>query len=300
MGHKNHGFSLMRCNLFGTLVFAVGLAWLTTGCTGPNAIGPDTRLLGGPGPYAYSDQDWASVLRDYTRDGLVNYSGLAAHREPLERYYALLGVTGPSRTPDQFPSMADGAAYWINAYNAAVLLFVLEHFPAETIYDEVVPKIELASFRVDGRAYTLPQMESRILQITDGDVRALFATSRGALGTPRLPDEPLRAATLEAQIVKAAVDALNNPWILRIDEPGQQILVWQAVLAHRDDFERYYVTRRRAASVSLLGVLMDLASSPRRRELERAAAYPLRTMPFGGQLNNLGAGLASDERPLVP
>jgi hypothetical protein len=268
-------------------IITAGAILLMAGCAGPAMIGPDTRLLGGPGPYAYSDQDWADVLRDYTRDGLVNYAGLAAHREPLERYYALLGVTGPSRTPDQFPSAAHAIAYWINAYNAAVLLFVLQHFPTGTIYDQGLPKIEAATFRVDGRPYTLPQMETRILQTTGGDVRTLFATSRGALGTPRLPAEPLRAATLEEQIAKAAADALNNPRILRIDHAGQQILVWQAVLAHRDDFERYYCAHRRVASASLLSVLMDMASSARRRELENAAGYPLRTMPFGWQLNNL-------------
>lgn len=295
MGHGQRGRSRMRTRWLGKLIVAGGFALVTLGCAQPHAFGPDTRLLDGPGPYAYSDRDWAEVLRDYTRDGLVDYAGLAAHHRPLDQYYALLGVTGPSRTPDQFPSSAHAAAYWINAYNAAVLLFVLEHYPDETIYEVGKPKIELATFRMDGQTLTLPQMEARILRITDGDVRALFATSRGALGTPRLPAEPLQAATLEAQIAQATADALNDPRILRIDESVQQVLVWQVVLAHRDDFERYYVARRRVANGSLLSVLMDMAASPRRQELERAAAYTLRTMPFDGRLNGLNAQVAGGQ-----
>jgi len=300
MRDNNSTLQLKRCGRLGLAVLAAGLGMMAAGCTQPVTIDPNTRLLDRPGPHAYSDQDWAAVLRDCVRDGLVNYAGLAAGREPLDRYYALLGETGPSRTPDQFRSAAHATAYWINAYNAAVLLFVLEHFPAETIYDENTPKIEAATFRVNGQVYTLPQMESKILQVSGGDVRALFATSRGALGTPRLPAEPIRAATLEPQIARAAADALNNPRILRIDQAGQQVLVWQVVLAHRDDFERYYCARHRAAKPPLLSVLMVMASAERRGALGVAAGYPLRTMPFGWQLNNCATGAAVGERPLVP
>lgn len=208
-------------------------------------------------------------------------------------------MTGPSRTPDQFPSGAHATAYWINAYNVAVILFVLQYYPVETIYDISIPKIELASFRVDGGAYTLPQMESKMLEASGGDVRALFATSRGALGTPRLSSEPIRAMLLERQLTDAAADALNNPRLLRIDHTARQILVWQVVLARKADFLEYWRTRRRTQTAHLLSVLMDLASAGRRRSLQGAVGYTFQTVPFDRALNNWGSG-SPDGRPLVP
>ena len=100
--------------------FAV-LAMLASGCANPGTgIKPNVALLTQPQPYIYSDQDWAAVLQDDVKDGLVDYENLAQHHEALDRYYALLGVTGPKTTADQFADRPQTAAYWINAYNALV------------------------------------------------------------------------------------------------------------------------------------------------------------------------------------
>lgn len=293
--------------LFGALL--AFLAVLAAGCQDRLTIPSNPRILNQSGPYTYSDEDWARVLRDHVRDGLVDYAGLDRDREPLDRYYALLGVTGPSRTPDQFPTSAHATSYWINAYNALAVLFVLNIYPVETIYDmdPSMPKIELATFRVDGRTCTLPEIEAKILEASDGDVRALFATSQGALGTPRLSSGPMRAATLERQLTQAAADALNNPRILRIDHAGRQILVWHLVLTRKDDFLDYWRTRRRTRTAYLLNVLADMASTRRRRALQGAVGYAFQAIPFDRRLNDWKSGLSSEfpggsgsDRPLVP
>lgn len=291
--------------LSGLLVAAAVSALLSAGCQDRLTVSPNQRLLNHSSPYTYSDADWALVTRDYVRDGLVDYAGLAANREPLDRYYALLGVTGPSRTPGQFPTSADATAYWINAYNALTMLFVLRLYPVETIYDAdpSMPKIELATFRVDGRTYTLPQIEAKILQASNGDVRALFAISQASLGTPRLSPEPFRPSTLERQLTQAAADALNNPRILRIDYTGRQILVWHLVLTRKKDFLNYWCTRRRTQNANLLSALMDMASVERRRALQGAVGYVFQAVPFDRRLNDWRTGMpsgASGERPLVP
>lgn len=279
---------------------SVGLGLLVAGCTPAASFQPNRDLLNGGGPLVYSDQDWAAVLRDYVHGGMVNYTALAAGRTPLDRYYALLSETGPSRTPDQFLTSADATAYWINAYNAAVLLFVLEHYPTDTIYDEEMPQIEAAIFRLNGRVYTLPQMEAKLLQVSRGDVRTLFATNRGALGAPQLPPEPIRGATLEQQLAQAAADALDNMRLLRIDSAQRQILVWQVVLARRNDFEQYYGARHGVTPVSLTEVLADLASPRCRSLLEAAAAYTVRIAPFSAQLNDCSTRATPGGRPIVP
>jgi hypothetical protein len=291
------------------LALSAALAACSAGCRDRLTVPANTRLLDQSAPYTYTDQDWALVLRNYVRDGLVDYTSLARNREPLDRYYALLGVTGPSLTPDQFPTAAHATAYWINAYNALAILFVLNIYPVETIYDmdPSMPKIELATFRVDGRTWTLPEIEARILRVSDGDVRALFATCQASLGTPRLSSEPMRAATLERQLAQAAADALNNPKILRIDSADRKILVWHLIPTRKDDFLNYWRTRRRTQTAHLLSVLADMASAQRRRMLQGAVGYVFQAVPFDRRLNDWRPGTSAatpgwsgGDRPLVP
>ncbi|MEP0843169.1 MAG: hypothetical protein HRF43_10735, partial [Phycisphaerae bacterium] len=168
------------------------------------------------------------------------------------------------------------------------------------IYDRSIARIEEATFSVDGRVYTLPQIEARMLEAGSGDVRALFATSRGALGTPRLAAEPVRPGTLERQLATAAVDALNNPRLLRIDHAGRRILVWQVMLTRKEDFLNYLRTRRRVANPELFSVLLDLASPERRRALQSAVGYTFHVVPFDRAVNNWSAGTVSPDRPIAP
>jgi len=179
-----------------TVLLAGAAAW-SGGCAEPT-IRPSMALLPPNRPLTYSDADWATVLLNHVREGLVDYDGLLMNREPLERYYALVGETGPTRTPDQFASRSAVTAYWINVYNALVLRAVLEHYPVSTMYDLALPRLEYDyTFRVDGQILNLTQVEAQMLEASAQDARTLLATSRAALGSPRLMSEPLRADTLE-------------------------------------------------------------------------------------------------------
>jgi hypothetical protein len=257
------------------------------GC-GNSSLRPKLSLLSEETPYQYSDMDYAAVLQDYVQDGLVDYEALAANPEPLERYYALLSVTGPDSTPDQFVTRAQKTAYWINAYNACVLRAVLEHYPISTMYDVTLPRLQSEyKFSIDGRHENLIWMEGKILEDSNGDVRALFATSRAAMGSPRLMDEPVRASSLDRQVQRATENALNNPYLLRVDHGDQAIYVWQLILRRQADFIQYWRTQRRGRRVYLYNVLCELAAPSQRQRLEDAIGYDLREMSFDRRLNDI-------------
>jgi len=277
-----------------SLVMAAVLA--CGGCS-EMVITPNTTLLPSSSTHVYSDADWAAVLHKYVAQGLVDYDALARERESLERYYALLSVTGPRRTPDQFGSSAQVTAYWINAYNALVLCAVMDRYPVATMYDLSLPRLEHEyKFVVDGRARTLAEIEAEILKVSSGDARALLATSRAALGTPRLIGEPFRPETLERQLAEAAAQALDNASILRIDHSTRSIQLWQLILQRQADFEEFSRTRRRVRAY-LFNVLLDLASPGQRRALQSAVGYTVRQIPFDRTLNRRpGRG----DGPVVP
>lgn len=264
----------LACALFGGL-----------GCAEPN-VRPSMSLLPPTRPLLYADTDWATVLQDNVRQGLVNYDSLLAKREPLERYYALIGETGPTKTPDQFPSRSARTAYWINAYNALVLRAVLERYPVSTMYDLAMPRLEFDyTFKLDGRILNLTALENQMLEDSAQDARTLLATSRAAMGTPRLTSEPFRADTLEHQLARAAAEALDDPNILRIDHTSRSILVWQGILNHEEEFLAYWRLRRRVSNIYLDYVIRDLASPAKRQALQSAMGYRFREIPFERKLN---------------
>jgi len=284
------------CRLRLAMIATLSVVLVGGGCAGVT-IQPDRSLLPAR-PWTYSDADWARTLRDHVRDGLVDYRGLLDDAKPLRRYYALIAETGPSRTPDQFQTRSERVAYWINAYNALVLLAVLERYPVSTMYDLSLPRLEYEyRFVVDGRPHNLAWIEQTILAESGTDVRTLFATSRAALGTPALAGRPYRADTLDAQLTQAAAQGLDNPHLCRIDHASQSVLVWQKILNREADFLAYWRSRHRTSTGFLFNALLDLASPQRRRQLQGAIGYQLREIPFNRNLNEYRPGAILRKAP---
>jgi hypothetical protein len=154
------------------------------------------------------------------------------------------------------------------------------------MYDLALPRLEYDyTFRVDGQILNLTQIEARMLEDSAQDARTLLATSRAALGSPRLMSEPIRADTLENQLARAAADALDNPYLVQIDHVSKSILLWQVILNHETEFLDYWRLRRRIRSLYLYNVLLDMASTARRRTLQSAVGYRFREIPFERRLN---------------
>jgi hypothetical protein len=279
-------------SLEAVILVALGTgALLASGCSSERVITPRAAPQENVRSSGYSDRDWAWVLRTYVRDGLVDYDGLARNRIALDQYTALIARVGPTATPEQFPSAAERTAYWINAYNALVLLAVLDVYPVSTMYDLSLPRLEWEYwFQVDGRKMNLAQVEEAMLDAGRNDVRALFATSRAAMGTPRLGAEPIRPETLDRQLAEAAATALDNPHLLRVDDIRQSVLVWQLVLEQEERFREYWHVRRRVRTSYLFNILLELASAQRRRALQSAVGYTLRPIPFDRTLNRWTRG----------
>ncbi|UCD28271.1 MAG: DUF547 domain-containing protein [Planctomycetota bacterium] len=287
---------VMRFGFYTALIPLIAV-FVGTGC-GPTSIMPRLEFLGDSPTHTYRDWDWARVLGSYVKDGLVDYEQLSSNPEPLHRFYALLSVSGPSRTPDHFTNRNQVIAYWINAYNALVLVAVLSQYPTTTMYDLSLPRLEYEySFNVDGKWLTLTDIEDEIFELSNGDVRTLLALNRAALGGPRLHERPLRATVLDRQLDEVAAQALDDPGVMRIDHMDQSILLWQLILRRESDFVKYLRNRRRVRTAYLYNVLLELASPARKEKLQGAVGYLIRPMSFDRMLNSRSSRY---RRPVVP
>lgn len=279
--------------------WALLLAGLGAAGCQEGVIRPDQALAREMQGQPYSDREWATVLREHVRYGLVDYETLRQHPEPLMCYCALIAVCGPTSRPDEFPGKSHATAYYVNAYNALVLRAVLTR-PSDvpTVYDLSMPRLETEyQFALDGKVTTLAELERVMLKASEGDVRTLLATSRAAMGTPRLANDPLRPETLDRQLATAAADALDLAEILRIDHSTRSILVWQLIFERQADFIEYWKAERRVRTTYLWNVLSELASPQKHRLLQGAVGYSFRPIAFDRSLNRWERRA---DRPVVP
>jgi hypothetical protein len=161
----------------------------------------------------------------------VNYGswkGHASDHARLKRYIADLELRLPSRMgrPQAF-------AYWSNLYNAVTLDVVLDRYPISSIrqisstgfFD---PKAYGGPWRtkrvkVEGRDYSLDDIEHGVLRPTFRDPRVHYAVNCASIGCPNLQPKAWSALSLEADLEAAARAFINHPravTVLPSDQPN--------------------------------------------------------------------------------
>ncbi len=235
---------------------------------------------------AYDVGPWAEVLRDNVRGGLVDYTHLATHAEPLDRYLAMIARTGPQSAPAQFTEPNAALAYDLNAYNACVLKAVLAADVPATMYDVRRPTLDHGyRFQVDGRTATLADLRAQARRDAGGDARIEFAMCAAAKGCPPLDAKPFRPDSLDDHLARLAQEAMDNPNMVRISHEDQHLLVALAIWTQREAFAAHYCRQTGSQSATMLNCLMHLASGTRRQYLVRASGYDVRVLPFDRALN---------------
>jgi hypothetical protein len=186
--------------------------------------------------------EWDAFLTRYLRigsDGVhrVAYGEVtAADRARLAAYIDHLAAL-PIREYDR----AEQMAYWINLYNALIVLLVVDHYPIASIRDiGTAPTAARAGpwtrklVEVDGVALSLDDIEHRILRPIWRDPRLHYALACGAVGCANLQPEPFEAERLDRQLSEAAMAYVNDPRCITIadDRLGlSSIYRW-----YREDF----------------------------------------------------------------
>jgi hypothetical protein len=123
----------------------------------------------------------------------VDYSGLKADAAALDRVMRELAARDLSGA-----SRGERLAFWLNAYNAAVLTLVVERYPGLESVREVSGFFDELRVAVAGERMTLDEVEQRALALDEP--RAHFALVCAAESCPPLRSEPYRADDLEAQL----------------------------------------------------------------------------------------------------
>jgi len=285
------------------LVIAAGLGWLVTGCIARDvrigaAYAPTTR------PAAMDYTDWSLVLNRALRVGDVkrplpagvDYLAVGIEPDPLMRFLAKLAVVGPTTRPELFERAADRIAYYINAYNAAVIYGIAAQATDGKIPKDL-PRSPTSGYRflVDGAWRTPDDLRRLAMQESKSDWRVALAMSSGRQSDPRPAPRPFVGDVLEYQLQQFAVNSLSDSTVFFVDAGMQYLYLHPALYHARGRLIDAYQKRTGARNAEILAVLIDMARPDQYPLLNSAVGYPV----FESAVNP-AVNAASDEKATKP
>lgn len=191
-------------------------------------------LLAASGSFSHDALDRA--LARHVRDGLVDYASIASDPD-LARYRMQLREADPR----SLNGRSEALAFWINAYNAAVLMGVVDRLPLKSVME--IPGEERGAFfrkvrfRIAGDDLTLDHIENGILRPRFRDPRIHFALVCAARGCPALRAGAWSASSIDADLDAATRRFVGDPEKVRLD-PDRGVLMLSPIFQwYAADFE---------------------------------------------------------------
>ncbi len=271
-------------------------AWVLVGCaTVPPETG-STPPVAGP---VFSHADLDELLAMYVDDrGRVDYEGLRRDRTRLDRVLVANAETSPDSHPERFPTPDHVLAYWLNAYNAAAIGFVIDAYPIASVR-EVRPLWGLrvpagAGFflkraALGGRTASLYGLENVVIRRRFPDPRIHFALNCASIGCPRLPRTAFDGARLEQQLRDETRRFLAERRNLEVDLDAQVVTLSSIFSWYEQDFVDHAIAKHPSHAPTLLGyveaTLAELGS-PGAETLARCRDCRVAFRPYDWGLND--------------
>jgi hypothetical protein len=176
---------------------------------------------------------WDALLNEYVNEqNRVAYQRLAAERLPqLDSYLAEIARPGTAAL-----NAGESKALLINAYNALTVRWVLDHFPARSIWSTPDP-FKKVRHAVGGKRVSLDQVESMLREM--GDPRIHAALVCAARSCPPLRREAYTAEHIDEQLDDNTRRWLANRELNRFDRAAAGAEVSSIFRWYRDDFKTH-------------------------------------------------------------
>jgi hypothetical protein len=168
--------------------------------------------------------------RYVTTTGKVRYDAIKEKPNLLNSLYAELNSTKPSEDdPSRFQ------AFYINAYNLAVIKTVVNNYPISSPM-EVSGFFESVKHPVAGEKITLNHLENKILRKKFKEPRFHFVLVCGAVSCPPIVNFAYTPEMLNVQLEQQATLALNNPQFIRMQPSKKTVELSEIFKWYKEDF----------------------------------------------------------------
>jgi len=151
---------------------------------------------------------WNALLQKFvTAQGKVDYAGFKKSESELDAYLATLKESALEKDWGRDAAMA----YWINAYNAFTIKRILNDYPVTSIQDlDGGDPWKVKWIDIDGKMYSLNNIEHDILRPQYKDPRIHFAVNCAARSCPPLPNKAFTASNLNQMLESNARAFIRN------------------------------------------------------------------------------------------
>ncbi len=169
-----------------------------------------------------------ALFATYVKDGKVDYK--AIHDDP-SRLNSVLNIAKNIKV-----SEGDASAYqafWINAYNLAVIKGIIDNYPLRSPLDKG-GFFDKTKYDLGGVSITLNDIENKKLRAKFGDARVHFVLVCGALGCPPIIAKAYTPENLENLLETQTIKALNDSSFIRVSKKKvafSEIFKW-----YKEDF----------------------------------------------------------------
>ena len=214
------------------------------------------------------------LLHRYVHDSRVDYGGLATERRQLIGYLDSLGDIDAARL-----GRDDRMALFINAYNAATLLLIVEHDSPALASIKDIPSSKRwkdRRWRIAGATYSLDDLEHKVLRPEFGDPRVHTAINCASVGCPDLRAEAFVGSRLSAQLDDQAARFVNDPRHVQVT--GKTL--------HVSSIFKWFAKDFRAEGDSVRSFILRYSNEKSRRRVESLGPQPkIKHLKYDWSLN---------------
>lgn len=166
-----------------------------------------------------------SFLKNVVQNGRVDYKAIKENPDQLNTLVAAAKDIRVEKT-----DAANYQAFWINAYNLMVINGVVKNYPLKSPLN-VPGFFDKITYDVGGKSIALNDIENKLLRANfPEEPRFHFVLVCAGLGCPPIIDAAYMPATLDAQLEKQTVKALNDANFIRVGKKYKvqisQIFEW--------------------------------------------------------------------------
>jgi hypothetical protein len=170
-----------------------------------------------------------NFLNTYVENGAVAYKKIHSNPSELNEILNMIETLSISRDDDAYK------AFWINAYNLAVIKGIINNYPLKSPLDKV-GFFDKITYKIAGKKVTLNTIENKLLRAEFKDARLHFVLVCGAKGCPPLIPNAYLPRTVDKQLQEQTELAINGKSFLKINSKkkrveGSEILKW-----YKEDF----------------------------------------------------------------
>ncbi|MEO0409965.1 MAG: DUF547 domain-containing protein [Cyanobacteria bacterium P01_A01_bin.135] len=237
----------------------------------------------------YQLDEYAQILDTYVDSkGLVDYEGLQANRQQLDRVVASFGAV----TPETYATWSDPEkiAFLINAYNVFTLQSIIDQQPLKSSIRDIPGVWRVRKFDIAGDEQTLDTIEHGVLRKEFDEPRIHAALVCAAISCPPLRSEPFRGEQLDAQLDDQVNQWLEGEHGLKVDEQGDRVAISSIFEWFGEDWVPQYGNDQFPGNdkeKAVLSFISDYVSPETKAYLEQGG-YDVTYLDYDWSLNDQG------------